>query len=267
LSNLASRLLVGAALLPVVLGFLWLGGWWLWALSVVAGLVALHEFYAMARPLRPIVIAGYVGLILTLLALQLGGFEWIPGALFATLALGFVLKGMAETKQSATVSVASTTLGVLWIGLGFVHLLLLRAIPEYGRVTVFAIVLGVFAGDTLAYATGRLVGRHKLAPRISPGKTWEGFVGGTVATVFVVWVTLYDDRDSFLTTGESLLLGLAVAIAAPLGDLFESLVKRDLGVKDSGRILGGHGGMLDRIDAALFAVVAAFYTILAFGHT
>jgi phosphatidate cytidylyltransferase len=264
MGNLGSRLLVGAVGLPLVLGLLWLGGWWLWVLCALAGLLALHEFYAMTRPLRPLVIAGYLGLFLTLLAAQLGGFPWIAGGLFTTFALAFLLKGVADTKQSATVSVGATMVGVAWIGLGLVYVLLLRDLPEHGRLAAFTVLLAVFAGDTLAFFVGRLVGRHKLAPTISPGKTWEGFVAGTLATVFVTFIALYEDRHEFLSIGQAVLLGLAIAAAAPLGDLFESSLKRDMGVKDSGRLLAGHGGILDRMDAILFASVAAFYVILAF---
>ena len=121
--------------------------------------------------------------------------------------------------------------------------------------------LAVFAADTLAFFTGRLVGRHKMAPVMSPGKTWEGFIASTVAAVLVSFFALY--HQDFLSIWESLVLGVVIAVAAPVGDLFESAVKRDFGVKDSGRLLGGHGGVLDRLDAPLFAVVAAFYTILA----
>jgi phosphatidate cytidylyltransferase len=155
-------------------------------------------------------------------------------------------------------------LGVAWIGLGLVFLLALRDIPHHGRLCSFAVLLAVWAGDTLAFFTGRLIGRHKLAPKISPGKTWEGLVGGTIATVFVTFVAFYDTRHTYLSVGQAVLLGLAIAVAAPLGDLFESLVKRDMGVKDSGNVLAGHGGILDRIDAQLFAAIAAFYVILAF---
>ena len=264
MSNLTSRILVGAVGLPLVLGMVWLGGWWLFVLLAAVGLLALHEYYAMTRALRPIVIAGYLGLVLTLLAAQAGGFAWVAGGLFTTFALAFVLKGFAETRQSATVAVGGTMLGVAWIGLGLVYVLELRDLPEHGRLAAFAVLLAVWAGDTLAFFAGRLVGRHKLAPKISPGKTWEGFVAGTVATVFVTFVALYDDRHEFLSIGQAVLLGLAIATAAPLGDLFESLLKRDMGVKDSGRVLAGHGGVLDRIDAQLFASIAAFYVILAF---
>jgi phosphatidate cytidylyltransferase len=263
-NNLASRIVVGAVGLPLVLGMVWLGGWWLSVLLAAVGLLALHEYYAMTRPLRPIVIAGYLGLLLTILAAQAGGFVWVPGGLFTTFAAAFVLKGVADTRQSATVAVGGTMLGVAWIGLGLVYVLALRDLPEHGRQAAFAVLLAVWAGDTLAFFVGRLVGRHKLAPRISPGKTWEGFVAGTAATVLVTFFALYEDRHEFLSIGQALLLGLAIAVAAPLGDLFESLLKRDMGVKDSGRVLAGHGGVLDRIDAQLFASIAAYYVITAF---
>ena len=114
-------------------------------------------------------------------------------------------------------------LGVAWIALGLVFLLALRDIPERGRLCAFAVLLAVWAGDTLAFFAGRLVGRHKLAPKISPGKTWEGLVGGTIATIFVTFVAFYDTRHTYLSIGQAVLLGLAIAGAAPLGDLFESL--------------------------------------------
>jgi phosphatidate cytidylyltransferase len=262
-SNFASRLLVIAVGLPVVLGAVYLGEWWLFSLALAIGLLALHEFYAMTRALRPIVIAGYLGLVLTLLAAQAGGPVWVVGGLFATVALSFLLKGLADTKQSATVAVGGTILGVTWIGLGLVALIFLRDLPAHGRLAAITVLLAVWAGDTLAYVVGRLVGRHKLAPKISPGKTWEGFVGGTIGTVFITFVALYDKRDEFLSIGQALLLGLALAAAAPLGDLFESLVKRDAGTKDTGGLFGVHGGALDRLDAALFSLMAGYHVWLA----
>jgi phosphatidate cytidylyltransferase len=256
-----SRILVAVIGLPAVLGVVWLGGWWLWALAVAAGLVALHEFYVMARPLRPLVLAGYTGLVLTLLGAQLGGIVWMLGGFLTTLAFGFLLKGISETRQSLTVAVATTVLGVAWIAFGLAFVLLLRGIDEHGRLAVFTVLLAVFAADTLAYFVGHLIGRHKLAPVLSPGKTWEGLAASTIAAVLVPFFALY--HQHFLTIGESLALGGVIAVTAPLGDLFESAVKRDLGVKDSGRLLAGHGGVLDRLDAPLFAAVASYYLILA----
>jgi phosphatidate cytidylyltransferase len=256
-----SRVLVAVVGLPALLGLVWLGGWWLWVLAVGGGLVALHEFYSIARPLRPLVLAGYTGLVLALLGAQLGGTLWLAGGFLATIPLAFLLKGVSETRQSLTVAVGATVLGTAWIGFGLGCILLLRAIPDNGRLVAFTLLLAVFAADTLAFFAGRLVGRHKLAPVISPGKTWEGLVASTVAAVLVPFFALY--HQHFLTVGESLVLGAVIAVAAPVGDLFESAVKRDFGVKDSGGVLLGHGGMLDRLDAVLFAAVASYYTIVA----
>jgi len=156
--------------------------------------------------------------------------------------------------------------GVVWIAVGLGHLVLLRDIPDHGRLALFAVLLAIFADSTAAYLVGRAIGRHKLAPAISPGKSVEGFVAGTIAAVAVTFFTLYEERDTFLSIWQALVLGIAVAAAEPLGDLFESAIKRDLQVKDSGRLLAGHGGMLDRVDSLLFAGPVAVYVILAFGY-
>ena len=143
-------------------------------------------------------------------------------------------------------------------GSGF--LLLLRAVPD-GRLAAFTVIIAVWVDDTAAYLIGRAVGRHKFSPAISPAKTWEGFVAGTAAGVFAVFVSLY--HQDFLSIADSIVLGVVVTVAAALGDLFESAFKRDLEVKDSGRLLAGHGGVLDRVDAFLFALPAAYFTIVA----
>ena len=258
-----SRILVAVVGLPVVLYLVWLGGGWLFALAALAATAALHELFAMARPLRPLVLAGYLGAVLTILGAWLGGTDWMAAGFLSTLGLAFLFKGVSETRQSLTVAVAATVLGAGWVGLGLAHVVLLRAIQpdKHGRLAIFSVLLAVFAADTAAYVVGRLVGRHRLAPVLSPGKTWEGLIAGTVVAVLVPFFTLY--HSDFLDVWRSLVLGAVIAVTAPIGDLFESAVKRDLNVKDSGRLLLGHGGMLDRIDAPLFAAVASYYTILA----
>ena len=266
MSPLVSRILVAAVLLPLVIGLVYLGGWWLFALAIVGGLLALHELYVMARELRPLVLGGYLGFVTTLLGLQLGGIDWMLGGLLATFVLAFVVYGLGGVRQSATMSFAITVLGVAWVGAGIGCLLLVRDIPEFGFWAVMAVLFTVFAADTGAFFFGRTLGRHRMAPAISPNKSWEGFVGGVVAAIGMAFVILYKDRDEFLTIPESLVLGLVIALAAVLGDLFESAVKRDLDVKDSGRVLGGHGGMLDRLDSLLWAGPAAYFAILAFGN-
>jgi phosphatidate cytidylyltransferase len=262
MSSFWSRILVAAVGLPLVIGMVWLGGWWLFALLLIVALIALHELYTMTRSLRPLVLAGYTGAFLALLGAQLGGIGWMLGGFMTTLALAFVLRGV-ETRMPSTVSIGTTVLGAGWIGLGLGYLILLRAIPVHAQLAALTVILAVFAGDTAAYAIGRLLGRHKLAPLTSPKKTWEGFIGGTVACILVPFFAMY--KEHFLSVPRSLLLGVVIAIAAPLGDLFESALKRDMQVKDAGTLLAGHGGVLDRIDAPLFAVVAAFYVLAAFG--
>jgi phosphatidate cytidylyltransferase len=259
-SPLVSRIVVAVVGLPVVLLIVYAGGWWLFALSAVAAVLALHEYALMTRSLRPVVLAAYAGALLSLLGASLGGLEWTVGGFMTTLLFAFILHWVADTRQSATVAIASTVLGAGWIGLCVAHLILLRDLPN-GRLATFTVLLAVWAGDIGAFFAGRMIGRHKLAPRLSPGKTWEGFLFGTLATIFVAFVALYD-QDPF-TIPDSLLLGLVVAVAAPLGDLFESGLKRDMQVKDSGRLLAAHGGVLDRIDSLLFAVVAAYYLLRA----
>ena len=260
-----SRVLVAAILLPLVIGLVYLGGWWLFGLALVGGLLALHELYVMVRDLRPLVLGGYLGFALTLLGLQLGGLEWMLGGLLSTFVFAFVVYGLGGVRQSATTSFGVTLLGVAWVGAGIGCLLLIRDIPEFGFWAVMAVLFTVFAADTGAFFVGRTFGRHRMAPAISPKKSWEGFVGGVLAAIGMAFVILYKDRADFLSIPQSLLLGLVIALAAVLGDLFESAVKRDLEVKDSGRVLGGHGGMLDRLDSLLWAGPAAYFTILAFG--
>lgn len=267
MSPLFSRVLVAAILLPLVIGLVYLGGWWLFGLALVGGLLALHELYVMVRDLRPLVLGGYLGFALTLLGLQLGGLEWMLGGLLSTFVFAFIVYGLGGVRQSATTSFGVTLLGVAWVGAGIGCFLLIRDIPEFGFWAVMAVLFTVFAADTGAFFVGRTFGRHSLAPAISPKKSWEGFVGGVLAAVGMAFVILYKDRAEFLSVPESLLLGLVIALAAVLGDLFESAVKRDLEVKDSGRVLGGHGGMLDRLDSLLWAGPAAYFTILAFGST
>jgi phosphatidate cytidylyltransferase len=262
MTPLISRVLVAVVGLPLVLLIVWAGGWWLFALAGVAAVLALHEYALMIRSLRPVILAAYAGALLSLLGALLGGVEWTVAGFLSTMILAFLLHWVATTRQSATVAIASTVLGAGWVGLSLAHLILLREIPSEGELATFTVLLAVWAGDIGAFFAGRLIGRHKLAPALSPGKTWEGFLFGTAATIFVAFVALY--KQNYLSIPQSIVLGAVIAVAAPLGDLFESALKRDMQVKDSGRLLAAHGGVLDRIDSLLFAVVASYYLLRAF---
>jgi phosphatidate cytidylyltransferase len=262
-----SRIAVAAVLLPLVIGLVYLDGWWLTGLALAGGLLALHELYAIGATLRPLRLGGYAAAVATLVGLQLGGIPWMAVGLLSTLGFAFLVFLLSQSRPAFTAAVSTTTAGVLWVIGGIACLVLVRDVPEYGWWTIVAVLFAVFASDTFAYFVGRAIGRHKMAPAISPGKSWEGFLAGLVAGVTVAFLILYGDREEFLSIPASLVLGAAVVVAGVLGDLFESAVKRDLGVKDSGRMLAGHGGVLDRIDSLLFAGPAAYAVLLAFGVT
>jgi phosphatidate cytidylyltransferase len=261
MSPFVSRVIVAALLLPLILLVIWAGGWWVFGLAALAAVLGLHEFYEMTRGLRPVVLAGYAGTLAALVGAEWGP-EWALAGFLSTFGFAFVFKGLAGA-QPTMLSIAATVLGGAWIGLGIAHMILIREIPEHGALAAFTVLLAVFAADTAAYVAGRLIGRHKLAPRTSPGKTWEGLAAGTIAAVLVPFFALYE--EGFLDVTQSLVLGGAIAVAAPMGDLFESALKRDAGLKDTGRLLLGHGGMLDRLDALLFTAVVSYYLLVAFG--
>ena len=257
MGNLTSRILVAALLLPLAIAALWLGDWWLVALGVVAGVIAVHELCAIARDHRPVVLAAYVGVIAEILLAHLRGVEGMVIALGPIVLLTFILAAAAPVEgRSSLTSMAVTVFGIVWIGVGLGAVVVLR---DDGFSLVLAVLLGTWASDIGAYAIGRMIGRRKLAPAISPGKSVEGFVAGVVVGTAVVWWVLYG--QGVVGTVDGLVLGLIVALSGPFGDLLESFVKRDLGVKDSGTILAGHGGVLDRIDAMLVTAPMALFAL------
>jgi phosphatidate cytidylyltransferase len=256
MSNLLSRILVAAVLLPVAVAVLWFGGVWILAAGVLIAILGLHELWTMARPLRPVPLAGYLGAVAMVVAAWFEGIAGLALVLGPVLLVIFILGAAAPGPAGTAVGGLGVTLfGVVWVGGGLGAIVILR---EISFDTVLAVLLGTWAADIGAYAIGRMIGRRKLAPAISPGKTWEGFIAGVVAGTAVVWWILYGTE---LGSVAALIVGLAVAITGPFGDLLESYVKRDLGVKDSGRLLAGHGGVLDRIDATLISAPVAMVAL------
>src|SRR4051794_17063203 len=215
---------------------------------------------ARARPVR---LAAMIG-VLGLLAAGTAGHErQVLLAMMACVPLTFFLAVAMPQRERITASISTTIFIIVWIGVGVAHAAMLRGLP-HGGALVLLVLLGTFLGDTGAYLGGRFLGRRKLAPRISPNKTVEGLLCGIVVGTLAVWYLGLSYRDEGWFEGlDGLLLGLTVTVAAPIGDLFESLVKRDMGTKDTGTLFGAHGGALDRVDAALFALVASYYVWLA----
>ena len=255
-SDLMARVVVAvpAAIAVIVVNAL---GGIVWTLALLAvGCLCLHELYELLRPVRPVRLAGFLALAGLLAAALYGTQFHILLAAAAAMPVLFALTAWGPSREHASLAMATTLFGVYWVGFALAHAVLLRELP-HGNAIVIDVLVGTFIGDTGAYFGGRMFGRRPLAPRISPNKTVEGLVVGMLSAIAAVVVAgLYQD---WLSTTDALLLGLGVAIAAPIGDLFESFVKRDVGIKDSGRAFGAHGGALDRVDAALFAAVVGYY--------
>lgn len=255
-SNLAGRIIVAVPAGIVALFCILTNSETLAAFVLVVGGIALFEFYELADHIKPVRLAGFLALV-ALVAGGLWGDQFqLVAIVVATFPVVFLIGLAIERRENATLGMAATIFGAFWIGIPLAHALFLHRLP-HGDKIIIDILLGTFVGDTFAYAGGRLFGRHKLAPRLSPNKTQEGLAIGIVGATLTVWFAgLYQD---WISGPNALLLGLAVAVTAPLGDIFESYIKRDFGVKDSGRAFGAHGGAMDRADAVLFTVVAGYY--------
>jgi phosphatidate cytidylyltransferase len=232
------------------------------ALGLIAlGLLCLHELYTMTERVRPVKLAGFLGLAALILCANYGDQFQILLALVLCVPVTFLLSLLRPGRANVSWAIAATLLGVLWIGLALAHAVLLRKL-DHGGALVLATLIGTFIGDTCAYFAGRAWGQRPLAPLISPNKTLEGLLGGIAGGTFAFWLFMWAYHD-WIPGGQALLIGFCVALAAPFGDLFESLLKRDLDVKDTGKIFGAHGGALDRLDAVFFTAVTAYYVSLA----
>jgi phosphatidate cytidylyltransferase len=257
-SDLGARVWIAIPAIVYAIVIVWQGGW-IFALGVLLlGFVCLHELFRMYDHVRPVRLGAFLGLIGLTAAAYYGGEHQVLLATVACFPLLFLLAVALPERADVplTDGMAITLMGTLWIGLAIAHAVLLRELP-HGDGIVIAVLVGTFVGDTAAYLGGRYFGMRRLAPRISPNKTVEGLAFGVLGATLAVWCAgLYQD---WIGGVDSLLLGLAVGVLAPLGDLFESKVKRDAGAKDAGTLFGAHGGALDRLDAALFTLVAGYY--------
>jgi phosphatidate cytidylyltransferase len=262
-SDLAGRVIVAvpAALFAI---FIVTQGGLMFALGLIAlGIAALVELYGLMRRAHPVDLAGFAALAGMVLLATYEQRADVLIALVAALPLTFLFALARPRLASVSWGIAATILGVVWIGLPLAHAVFMRSL-DHGDGLLIDVLVGTFVGDTAAYTGGRLWGRRPLAPDISPNKTVEGLVAGIVGGTAAFWFAgLYQD---WLSGWDALAIGFLVALTAPLGDLLESAVKRDLEVKDSGRLFGAHGGALDRLDAALFTVVVAFYAALLLGY-
>jgi phosphatidate cytidylyltransferase len=251
-------------------------GQWVFAVAVLLlTLIAWHEFYNMMVR-REVEIAYYLGIVNIVL---IWGTAWLGNSketvavilLAAFMVLGKTVISHARFNLRDAVY---TFAGVTYIGLAFAHLIYLRftditlhiatafgGSQPAGAAYLWLAFIGTWASDTFAFFIGSKFGKHKLAPAVSPGKTWEGVIGGAVGAILALLALGFLWRLPLL---HSALIGLFIGAVAPLGDLVESAMKRFAGVKDSGRLLPGHGGILDRFDSILFTVPTVYYYIYIF---
>jgi phosphatidate cytidylyltransferase len=253
-SDLGSRILFGVPALAFAIAIVVAGGGWFTAGVGLLGIVCMHELLTLYEHTGPPKLAGFIGVIGLVLAAHFGDLDTVMLVFTATFVVLFAVT--LSTPRATGPGMAICVLGIAWIGIAIAHAVLLRELPHGGGI-VADVLVGTFVGDIAAYFGGRTFGRTALAPRVSPNKTWEGLGIGFLVAVLGVWLAgTYQD---WLGGTDALLLGVGVALTGPIGDLFESYLKRDAGIKDTGRMFGAHGGALDRLDALLFTVVVGYW--------
>lgn len=272
--GLVTRLVTAVAYGAVVLGAIALGRYATGVVfGVMAGAAAL-EFYTMSRrearlpnELFGVLAAGFMPM-----AAALWGMAGLSAIMTALVAASLVWH--VAFVRLRTADTAITVFGALYTGFLLAYLILIIDVFTAGTMLAFAVVASVWLNDSLAYLVGSMIGRHKMAPRISPKKSWEGFFAGLTGTV-IVWVSLVtwipavvpSLPDTGLSLPWAIATGLTIGVAVVIGDLVESRMKREAGVKDAGNILPGHGGFLDRLDSLILVCLVAYWMLWWGGAT
>ena len=261
-SETARRVLWAIPLIAFAIVIVVVGGELFTAAMIALGCIGLREFFHMTEPTRPLVVPAYVVLAAMAVVAHYGEPDDILLVFAALFPAMFAFAAARESRPAITVSFATTALGVAWIGGALAYAVLLRDLPDHGGALLIDVLVATFLTDTFAYGGGRLFGNRQMSPVISPNKTLEGLVAGFIGGTLGFWFAgLYQD---WLSGIDALLMGMAIGVMAPVGDLFASMIKRDTDIKDTGRIFGPHGGLIDRLDAVLFTVVVGYYLSLAF---
>jgi phosphatidate cytidylyltransferase len=263
---LKHRVITAVVGVPLVILAIWFGDPWFSLLIAAAAFAGTYEFYRMANFDRrePLI---YLGLLWAL-ALVLSPHYRNPGVLplviTAMMVIPLICLLLRPSREKAFVDWAWTIVGALYVGWMLSYWLRLRGL-EYGQNWVYLAMLTTFANDTGAYFIGRARGKHKLASAISPAKTWEGAIGGLISAILaaiVIAMVLNLISPFTFKYWQIILLGFLVSIFAQIGDLVESLLKRNTGAKESGNLLPGHGGILDRFDSLIFVGAVVYYYVI-----
>ncbi|GAC1353654.1 MAG: phosphatidate cytidylyltransferase [Herpetosiphon sp.] len=266
--NLVQRLASSAVLLPILGVVVWLGGWWVYLTVLCVVLLAVHELFALLRTggYRPRSV-GYIvasAAVLAAVTAALGRGDVLAPILTACVLVSIAFELSQHDGKTALPNWGVTLAGALYVAWLLAHFILLRGLPQGAQWVIWVLFLNI-ASDTGAYLIGGRWGRRRLAPSISPGKSWEGAIGGLAAAMAAaaVGVLLFGLP---LSLPVAALLGAVGSAVGQVGDLSESLIKRRVGAKDSGHIIPGHGGILDRIDSLLFSGPVLYYAILWLTH-
>jgi len=273
---LLPRLLTGIFGGALLLGVIYTGGLPFFLIILGISLVALREFYGLCRATgyATSAVVGLIGGFLLTVSIFLNGVSWGALAenqgtafLIAVIVLILVLQGLVKGPADTRISEWAVTLfGMIFVSGALAHLILLRDLRPIGQSATFMLFAMIWAADTCAYVVGVRWGKHRLAPAISPKKSWEGLAGGVIGAMAVAALFRQFLFKTHLTLLEALLLGAVIAVIALLSDLAESLVKRGADVKDSSQLLPGHGGLLDRFDSFLLAAPFYYYYWAFFKH-
>ncbi len=264
---LKKRIITALWGIPLVIVAIWLGEPWFSLLVAIWGLLAVLEFYRLvaAAKVPPLIYFGLIGTLVFILSPHFVSYGiTLPVMLTSLIVLSLVWLVLRPQKEQAFASWVWTMAGMLYVGWLLSYFIALRGLDD-GRDWVFLALFTTFGSDSSAFFVGRVLGKHRLAPHISPGKTWEGAIAGVFSAI-IISLFLVNLLSLPLGYGGAMLLGLLVSVFSQLGDLVESLLKRNMGVKDSGKLISGHGGFLDRIDSVVFAGVVVYYFVLSFNN-
>ncbi|MCL0104795.1 phosphatidate cytidylyltransferase [Dehalococcoidia bacterium] len=260
---LRRRVITSLAFVPVLLAAVWFSNPWLSIVVALAALLGTFEFYRLSSLAgwQPFTFLGTLFVLLFILNAHSGDVRTTPFLISGVVILSLIRLLWCADKERAFTNWAWTMAAIFYIGWTMSHFVLLRGLED-GRSWVLVVLLVTFASDTSAFLVGRAWGRKRMLPAISPGKTWEGAVGGIIGAMIALAILhpiLGLDKIGY---GGLIILGFLISIFAQLGDLAGSMLKRTAGVKEAGKLMPGHGGLLDRLDSLIFTVVLVYYYVV-----
>lgn len=264
---LKKRVIFSFIILPFVIAAVWFGEPWLPILVTGWGLVAAWEFYRLVRT-NKIPTLTYFGMLWILLFTLSPYYQYsftLPALLSTAIIIPLIYFLFRRNKEQAFTGWVWTLAGIMYIGWLLSYWVAIRGLPD-GRNWVFMGLLVTFSSDSAAYLIGRKWGKHYLAPAVSPKKTWEGAIAGVCGAIIISLLFLLPTPLQLpFQWWQAIVLGIAVSVFGQFGDLAKSLFKRNMGVKDSSKLIPGHGGFLDRIDSIAFAGVVIYYYVMITG--